>query len=30
MGEFVITGNFTREEAVNLAAALNSKGSEED
>ena len=30
MGEFVITGNFTREEAVNLAAALNAKGSEED
>lgn len=30
MGEFVITGNFTKEEAVNLAAALNSKGSEED
>ena len=29
MGEFVITGNFTREEAVNLAAALNSKGDEE-
>ena len=30
MGEFVITGNFTKEEAINLAAALNSKGSEED
>ena len=30
MGEFVITGNFTKEEAVNLAAALNSKGGEKD
>ena len=30
MGEFVITGTFTKEEAVNLAAALNSKNSEED
>ena len=28
MGEFVITGKFTKEEAVNLAAALNSKGGE--
>ena len=28
MGEFVISGNFTKEEAVNLAAALNSKGGE--
>ena len=26
MGEFVITGNFTKEEAIKLAAALNSKG----
>jgi hypothetical protein len=26
MGEFMITGKFTKEEAVNLAAALNSKG----
>ena len=26
MGEFVITGEFTKEEAVGLAAALNSKG----
>ena len=30
MGEFIITGKFTKEEAVNLAAALNSKNSEED
>jgi hypothetical protein len=30
MGEFLITGNFTKEEAVNLAAALNSKNSEGD
>ena len=30
MGEFVITGKFTREEAVSLAAALNSKGGEEE
>ena len=29
MGEFIITGKFTKEEAVNLAAALNSKNSEE-
>ena len=29
MGEFVISGRFTKEEAVALAAALNSKGSEE-
>jgi len=28
MGEFIITGKFTKEEAVNLAAALNSKGGE--
>lgn len=28
MGEFVITGEFTKEEAVGLAAALNSKGGE--
>ena len=28
MGEFMITGKFTKEEAVNLAAALNSKGGE--
>lgn len=28
MGEFVITGNFTKEEAIALAAALNSKGDE--
>ena len=28
MGEFVITGKFTKEEAVGLAAALNSKGGE--
>ena len=28
MGEFVITGNFTKEEAIALAAALNSKGGE--
>ena len=26
IGEFMITGKFTKEEAVNLAAALNSKG----
>ena len=30
MGEFIITGKFTKEEAVNLAAALNSKNSEGD
>ena len=30
MGEFIITGKFTKEEAVNLAAALNSRGGEED
>ena len=30
MGEFVITGKFTKEEAVALAAALNSRGGEED
>ena len=30
MGEFVITGNFTKEEAIKLAAALNSKGGEKD
>ena len=30
MGEFLITGKFTKEEAVNLAAALNSKNSEGD
>ena len=30
MGEFIITGKFTKEEAVNLAAALNSKNSEEN
>ena len=30
MGEFVITGKFTKEEAVALAAALNSSGGEED
>ena len=30
MGEFMITGKFTKEEAVNLAAALNSKNSEEN
>ena len=30
MGEFIITGKFTKEEAVNLAAALNSKGGEKD
>ena len=29
-GKFEITGNFTKEEAVNLAAALNSKGGEKD
>ena len=29
-GEFVITGKFTKEEAVFLAAALNSKGGEGD
>jgi hypothetical protein len=28
MGEFVITGKFTKEEAIALAAALNSKGGE--
>ena len=28
MGEFVISGNFTKEEAIKLAAALNSKGGE--
>lgn len=28
MGEFIITGKFTKEAAVNLAAALNSKGGE--
>ena len=28
--KFEITGNFTKEEAVNLAAALNSKGGEKD
>lgn len=26
MGEFIITGKFAKEEAGNLAAALNSKG----
>ena len=30
MGEFIITGKFTKEDAVALAAALNSRGSEED
>jgi hypothetical protein len=30
MGEFVITGKFTKEEAVALAAALNYRGGEED
>lgn len=30
MGEFVITGKFTKEEAIALAAALNSKKSEGD
>ena len=25
MGEFIITGKFAKEEAVNLAAALNSE-----
>ena len=30
MGELVITGKFTKEEAVVLAAALNSSGGEED
>ncbi len=29
-GKFEITGNFTKEEAVNLAAALNSNGGEKD
>ena len=28
--KFEITGNFTKEEAVNLAAALNSKGGEKN
>jgi preprotein translocase subunit SecD len=28
MGEFVITGEFTKEEAIALAAAFNSKGGE--
>ena len=28
MGEFVITGKFTKEEAIALAAAINSKGGE--
>jgi preprotein translocase subunit SecD len=30
MGEFIITGKFTKEEAIALAAALNSRGGDED